>query len=180
MATEKQIAANRLNALKSTGPRTTRGKAISSRNAVRYDLLDKGFILESECPNAYDAFAAAFYDEFRPVTPTETALVDIMATARWRLIRMAKFEAGLIDHEYRLNSDPETASLPTAARATLAYLRASSSGRTIENMNRSEMRLQIQFNSALDRLNQLRGRRKKPHKSPRMSDFQMEDREKRA
>ena len=34
MATEKQIAANRRNALKSTGPRTPEGKSASSRNAT--------------------------------------------------------------------------------------------------------------------------------------------------
>lgn len=94
MSTEKQIAANRLNALRSTGPRAAGGKAISSRDdAVRHDLLDKRFILASECRDAYDAFAAAFYDEYRPVTPTETALVGIIATARWRLIRMASSTA---------------------------------------------------------------------------------------
>ena len=38
MATEKQIAANRANAKRSTGPRTTAGKIRSSRNAYRHGL----------------------------------------------------------------------------------------------------------------------------------------------
>jgi hypothetical protein len=38
MATEKQIAANRANAKRSTGPRTPAGKATSSRNAYRHGL----------------------------------------------------------------------------------------------------------------------------------------------
>ena len=38
MATEKQIMANRLNAKRSTGPRTAAGKSISSRNAFRHGL----------------------------------------------------------------------------------------------------------------------------------------------
>ena len=38
MASEKQIAANRANAKKSTGPRTARGKLKSSRNAFRHGL----------------------------------------------------------------------------------------------------------------------------------------------
>jgi hypothetical protein len=38
MASEKQIAANRANALKSTGPRTSAGRATSSRNAYRHGL----------------------------------------------------------------------------------------------------------------------------------------------
>ena len=38
MASERQRAANRRNARRSTGPRTTSGKAISSWNALRHGL----------------------------------------------------------------------------------------------------------------------------------------------
>jgi hypothetical protein len=38
MATERQIAANRANAQKSTGPRTAAGRLKSSRNAFRHGL----------------------------------------------------------------------------------------------------------------------------------------------
>jgi hypothetical protein len=38
LATEKQIAANRANARKSTGPKTLAGKLKSSRNAYRHGL----------------------------------------------------------------------------------------------------------------------------------------------
>ncbi len=38
MASDKQIAANRANALRSTGPRTALGRARSSRNAYRHGL----------------------------------------------------------------------------------------------------------------------------------------------
>ena len=38
MATEKQIAANRANAKRSTGPKTVAGKQRSSRNAYRHGL----------------------------------------------------------------------------------------------------------------------------------------------
>jgi hypothetical protein len=38
MATEKQIAANRANAQKSTGPKTAAGRLKSSRNALRHGL----------------------------------------------------------------------------------------------------------------------------------------------
>ena len=38
MASEKQIAANRRNALLSSGPRTLAGKRASSRNSLRHGL----------------------------------------------------------------------------------------------------------------------------------------------
>ena len=153
MATEKQIAANRANAAKSTGAKTPAGKAIVSQNATRHDLLAKSFVLKRECSSRFKTFVESFYAEYNPSTPTETALVDTMATARWRLIRMSNLEAAIIDHEYALDS--ESADLTTPARATLAYRRATDAGRSIELMNRAEARLQQQFNSAFDRLHLL-------------------------
>ena len=41
MATDKQIAANRRNAVRSTGPRTPLGKARTRRNSIRHGLLSK-------------------------------------------------------------------------------------------------------------------------------------------
>jgi hypothetical protein len=54
MATAKQIAANRRNAQRSTGPRTATGKNISSRNALRHGL---------SLPQEIDATALAAIDE---------------------------------------------------------------------------------------------------------------------
>src|SRR5207244_3680634 len=44
MSTSAQIEANRANSLKSTGPKTEEGKAISSRNALKH-----GFFSEDVC-----------------------------------------------------------------------------------------------------------------------------------
>jgi hypothetical protein len=50
VATEKQIAANRANAKRSTGPKSARGKMVSSRNAYRHGLT---------CPLSLGADTAA-------------------------------------------------------------------------------------------------------------------------
>lgn len=154
MATDKQIAANRANARKSTGPRTPAGKFVSSHNRGRFNLLAQSVLLRSECPVRFRKFVRSFYAEYQPATPTERALVETMATARWRLLRMSNLEAAIIDHEYA--QDTESAALPTDARTSLAWRRATDGSRSVELMNRAENRLQHQFNSALDRLLRLR------------------------
>jgi len=45
MASAAQTSANRLNAQKSTGPRTPEGKAVVSQNAVKHGLLAQQVVL---------------------------------------------------------------------------------------------------------------------------------------
>ena len=47
MSTEAQIQANRRNCQKSTGPRTPKGKAIVSRNALKHGLLARHNVIFS-------------------------------------------------------------------------------------------------------------------------------------
>ncbi|HWY30168.1 MAG TPA: hypothetical protein VNX46_05415 [Candidatus Acidoferrum sp.] len=48
MASAAQIAANRLNARKSTGPRTAAGKAVSSRNAEKHGKFSRAPLVSSQ------------------------------------------------------------------------------------------------------------------------------------
>jgi hypothetical protein len=71
MATDKQIAANRLNAKNSTGPRTNAGKHRSRRNATRHGLTAETTIGVLEDPAAYKALQRAIYSDYRPGTNFE-------------------------------------------------------------------------------------------------------------
>ena len=54
MASQKQLAANRLNAQKSTGPRSVEGKAHSSMNALKtgIDAASTTYFSDGEHPTA--------------------------------------------------------------------------------------------------------------------------------
>ena len=58
MTTVKQIEANRLNALRSTGPRTEDGKQRSRCNAIRHGLTAETVIVGLEDIEDYEAFEA--------------------------------------------------------------------------------------------------------------------------
>lgn len=47
MTTEKQIEANKMNALKSTGAVTEEGKAIVSKNAIKHSIFARDLIITS-------------------------------------------------------------------------------------------------------------------------------------
>jgi hypothetical protein len=70
--TQKQIEANRRNALKSSGPVSARGRAVSSQNARKYDLMP------FENSNLPARLTAQYYGRFLPSSKSERRLVDIM------------------------------------------------------------------------------------------------------
>jgi len=57
MATEKQLQANRQNALKSTGPKSSIGKMIASRNSTKHGFYSTSVLLPSEDPEEFLSFA---------------------------------------------------------------------------------------------------------------------------
>jgi len=95
MASRKKIAANRRNAKKSTGPKTAEGKARSAQNATRHGLLARRAVLADEDPAAYEALRLELHHELWPGSALETALVDRIAAAQWRLARVPGIEAEL-------------------------------------------------------------------------------------
>ena len=90
-----RAAINRANSRHSTGPRTDSGKQRSSLNALRHGLTAASAVLPSEDRAAFDAHRRGFFDEYQPVTATETQLVQELADTAWRLNRIPLLEAQL-------------------------------------------------------------------------------------
>ena len=99
MASEAQIAANRLNAQKSTGPRTPEGKAMMRRNPLRHGLSAATVVLFYESEAEFEQFRQDLASDFDPVGAEECALVEQIATLRWRLRRASRAEAALVNAE---------------------------------------------------------------------------------
>jgi hypothetical protein len=97
MASEKQIAANRRNAAKSTGPRSAEGKVASSRNALKHGVLSKQALSAYEDTQAFKTLLAKLVEEVEPVSVIECTLVERIAILLWREKRLAETEAGEID-----------------------------------------------------------------------------------
>ena len=93
MASDKQIAANRANAQKSTGPKTDAGKSASSKNAVRHGALSSIAVAEHEDGALFATMLNTLMNEHDPQTVIEHQLVERLAVLFWREIRLAKAEA---------------------------------------------------------------------------------------
>ena len=97
MSTQAQIIANRRNAKKSTGPRTSRGKAVVSQNALRHGLWASQAVISSESQSDFELFRNQILTELSPQTPMESILAERIVTLSWRLKRINRFHTQTID-----------------------------------------------------------------------------------
>jgi hypothetical protein len=95
LATEKQIAANRRNAAKSTGPRSPEGKARSSMNALKSGVDAEAEIIPGENPAALAELTNQYLQRWRPTTPEQRCYVDTLIRNDWVLSRLARAESDL-------------------------------------------------------------------------------------
>ena len=88
---------NRLNSLKSTGPRTKEGKAAVRLNALWHGGCAADLLLPGEDPVAFESLRDSLYDHFRPSNPSEEFLVNRLLLAAWRLHRLAAMEVRVLN-----------------------------------------------------------------------------------
>jgi len=98
---DKQLAANRLNAQKSRGPRTPEGKAHVSKNARKHGLTGRDIVLPNERAEDYDSFREGLLTDLAPSGPLEEMLSDRIVSVAWRLRRVPMFEASLHRRAYQ-------------------------------------------------------------------------------
>jgi len=92
MATAAQIQANRLNAQKSTGPRTAEGKERASRNAVKHGLLAREVVIAGEDPGEFELYREEMLQELAPAGAVETMLAERVVGLSWRLLRAERLQ----------------------------------------------------------------------------------------
>ena len=165
MATEQQIAANRLNAQQSSGAKTEAGHNRSRMNAFRHGLTGQVTTMTDDDRAAHDKLSKAIIASLAPEGGLEVQLAQRIATDSWRLNRASAIEdnlfaLGLYEHSGKIFSDFDQAgyeqidaSLTTAQVFTLQSKQLQLLTLYEQRINRS-----IQKNMAL--LQQLQATRK--------------------
>jgi hypothetical protein len=96
MSSEKQIAANRANAKRSTGPNTSGGKTRSRMNAWKHGLRAEKIVIAGEDAEDLQAIQRELWEEHQPERGMESLLVERLAHYAWRMRRAIVFEAALL------------------------------------------------------------------------------------
>ena len=114
MSTQAQIIANRNNAQKSTGPRTSQGKTAISQNAVKHGLLTRQDVITSESQADFDLYHDQMLAELAPASPMESMLAERIVSLSWRLKRVCRIQNQTID---ALNAPDTSSPLATLTKS---------------------------------------------------------------
>src|ERR1700755_2687376 len=100
-ASEARIQANKLNSLRSTGPRTHEGKYISRSNGLKHGLTGAGVVIPEEDVDEVERRNRALQAELAPKSEMGEILVRQMATLSVRMERGARQESAAIASRVR-------------------------------------------------------------------------------
>jgi hypothetical protein len=142
MATQNQIRANRANALSSTGPRTLEGKQASSRNSTRHGVLSQTVVLEGESEDRFQDLLADFATQLKPRSAAEAAVLETMAIARWKQMRIWGVQKAGFDLEMAQLNSP--CNIP-ATRAYMVFKKLADNSRVLDLQHRYETGYDRQF-----------------------------------
>jgi hypothetical protein len=106
MATERQIEANRQNALKSRGPRTIEGKERSRQNALKHGLTAETLdVIPGEDAAAFAERIEDWTRVLEPRNQVEEFLVRRAATLSWKLDRSERHEVSALSRRIRQQAE---------------------------------------------------------------------------
>lgn len=97
MTTQKQVATNKKNARKSTGPKSAQGKATVAMNAISHGVLSQKLFLAGEDPAEFAALLDDLSRALRPIGTLEQVLVEKIAVALWKQRRLVTAETASIE-----------------------------------------------------------------------------------
>lgn len=155
MATEKQIAANRQNAQKSTGPRTLDGRARVAQNALRHGLRAEQSVIIGEDMAEFETFRAEYLDEMAPLGPLECRLAERLINLAWRLIRVERIETETFDKLMEIPRSRYAAdAAPSLRSPAQTVIHDFSEDQVLPRLMVYETRIQSAFYRALSHLRQ--------------------------
>ena len=157
MATQSQIDANRINAQKSTGPRTPEGKAKSRRNGLLHGLTAKTCMLDGEDPAELTNLVDKLSEKYHPQDIDEDFYVERMAKARCRYNRIMPLEAGIFNIRLTVDQAPKEVveALSQEGQRAWAYLRDANGGNALSKLARYETTLLREYDRSRQELEKL-------------------------
>jgi hypothetical protein len=105
---QSRLDANRKNALRSTGPKSQRGKEIAARNPLKHGLVAKSAVITAmESKAEFEKLLSGIQVYFAPMGTPEELLVQEIAVSYWKERRAQLYENGEICRQAGLPDPPK-------------------------------------------------------------------------
>ena len=156
---EAQLAANRANAQRSTGPSPS-SFAKTCQNALKHGLTGRAVVLPGEDGALYEARLLAYQKEFQPVGPEETELLQSIVDVRWRLGRIPGLETAtlVVGRKTLTEEDPQL--VAECDSVTLEWYVRQRFEKSFHNLRLQERHLVKRRENEMKELRQLQANRK--------------------
>ena len=184
MATEAQIQANRLNAEKSTGPRTPEGKEKASQNSLKHGLFAREGVIRGEDWEEYEMHREALLGQLGPASPLEVILATRVVDLSWRLQRAGQNQNeafGALYDRYRAGAEEPQEPAERGRLLGRMILEDFENEAVLERLQRYERRIESSFYRTLNELRRVHDRRCKaePDVADTLARWRQEDGEAR-
>jgi hypothetical protein len=161
MASQKQIDANRINALRSPGPSSPEAKAKTRMNAMRDGITGQVITLSDEDRPIFEKLKSELIEDLAPKTTMELHLASSIAWDTWRLdhlraIEMNLYALGTQDPDCDIECDGPQ--LHTAMSDALTFVKQS---KKMGLMSIYEQRLNRSIHKNMEKLAELQAERKR-------------------
>jgi hypothetical protein len=147
MATQAQIDPNRINAQKSTGPRTPEGKANSRRNALKLGLSASALMISGEDPREMAEFGEDYLRMFTPANAFQRFHLENIIYCEWMIRRCRRIEAELMNHLMAKDR-----SVPFEVEAGCAFERDAAGANALHKLHRRMNSLEKSYYRSLREL----------------------------
>jgi hypothetical protein len=155
----RRAAANQANALKSTGPVTSEGKAASSRNALKHGLTGNTVLLDSDDATEYQSRLDYYTGLYQPESFEERRLVQAIHDATWRLDRVTNLESTIYAKGRIELSDCFEEIEPALRKSFIQFETSQRYAKDLRNLALQESRIQRQRAKDLAALKELQAER---------------------
>jgi hypothetical protein len=163
MISEKQLEANRNNALLSHGPVTDAGRKRSSMNALRHGITGQVTTMTDEDRTAHDNFTKPLIQDLAPKGAMETQLAQRIATDSWRLNRISAVEDNLFALGQLQNGGQACPDVPQLDAALTSARTFTLESKQLQLLTLYEQRINRSIQKNLAMLKQLQAERKAAH-----------------
>jgi hypothetical protein len=162
---------SRINAEKSTGPKTPEGKQRSAMNAFKHGFTGQSLMLQPNEIEAYNRLTASMLSDLKPRTEPERQLAQKIIDGHFRLNRLAgvennMFNFGLIQHTTDTDHDNRVEVMVAQTRAWIEQSHA------FDVLGRYETRLSrqlLKYTEEFERLQKERIARERAQRAARES-----------